>query len=89
MTSLKNDMKRILSVTFPELETVTGVLTKSTLRLLAQCPSAFAIREAGYNAVVDIVVSHSRGRKPAASVHALMDAATTSVGVTSPQRSWS
>ncbi|MGZ6226436.1 MAG: IS110 family transposase, partial [Syntrophales bacterium] len=24
MTSLKNDMKRILSVTFPELETITG-----------------------------------------------------------------
>jgi transposase len=33
MTSLKNDMKRILSVTFPELETITGVFTKSTLRL--------------------------------------------------------
>lgn len=35
MTALKNDMKRILSVTFPELETITGVFTKSTLRLLA------------------------------------------------------
>jgi len=26
MTSLKNDMKRILAVTFPELETITGIL---------------------------------------------------------------
>jgi transposase len=34
MTSLKNDMKRILSVSFPEPETLTGVFTKSTLRLL-------------------------------------------------------
>jgi len=40
MTSLKNNMKRILSVTFPELETITGVFTKSTLRLLTQFPSA-------------------------------------------------
>ena len=47
VTSLKNDMKRILSVTFPELETITGVFTKSTLRLLAEFPSAHAIREAG------------------------------------------
>jgi transposase len=35
MTSLKNDMKRLLSVTFPELETIAGIFTKSTLRLLA------------------------------------------------------
>jgi len=34
MTSLKGDMKRILSVTFPELEYITGVFTKATLRLL-------------------------------------------------------
>ena len=43
MTSLKNDMKRILSVTFPELETITGVFTKSTLRLLTEFPSALAL----------------------------------------------
>ena len=53
MTSLKNDMKRILSVTFPELETITGIFTKSTLRLLTEFPSAHAIRKAGYDAVAD------------------------------------
>ena len=31
---LVDEMKRILSVTFPELETITGIFTKSTLRLL-------------------------------------------------------
>ena len=31
MTSLKADMKRLLSVTFPELEHITGVFTKATL----------------------------------------------------------
>jgi transposase len=86
MTALKNDMKRILSVTFPELETIVGVFTKSTLRLLTEFPSAHAIAQAGYDAVVPMVISRSKGRKPAASVQALIDAATTSVGVTSPAK---
>ena len=34
VTSLKGNMKRILSVIFPELEHITGVFTKATLRLL-------------------------------------------------------
>jgi transposase len=83
MTSLKNDMKRILSVTFPELETITGVFTKSTLRLLTQFPSAYTVRTAGYDAIVDIVISRSKGRKSSASVQALIDTATSSVGVAS------
>jgi transposase len=86
MTSLKNDMKRILSVTFPELETITGIFTKSTLRLLTEFPSAHAIGKAGHDALATIVISRSRGRKSSASVQALMDAATTSVGVASPAK---
>jgi transposase len=86
MTSLKNDIKRILSVTFPEIETITGVFTKSTLRLLTQFPSAYAIGKAGYDAVAGIVVSRSRGRKSSASVETLMNAVTSSVGVASPAK---
>ena len=86
VTALKNDMLRILSVTFPELESITGVFTKSTLRLLTHFPSAHAIREAGYDAVANVVISRSRGRKSATSVQALMDAAATSVGVASSSK---
>jgi transposase len=86
MTALKNDMLRILSVTFPELESIMGVFTKSALRLLTHFPSAQTIREADPDAVADIVVSRSRGRKSAASVQALMDAAAASVGVASPSK---
>jgi transposase len=68
MTALKNDMKRILSVTFPELETITGIFTKSTLRLLTEFPSAHATAKAGYDAVAAIVTCRSRGRKSSASV---------------------
>ena len=86
MTALKNDMKRILSVTFPELETITGIFTKSTLRLLTEFSSAHAIAKAGYDAVATIVTSRSRGRKSSASVKVLMDTATASVGVASPAK---
>ena len=86
VTALKNDMMRILSVTFPELETIAGIFTKSTLRLLAEFPSAHAIREAGCDAVANVVIRRSRGRKSAASVQALMDTATASVGVTSSSK---
>ncbi|MGD0231749.1 MAG: IS110 family transposase [Syntrophorhabdales bacterium] len=85
VTALKNDMLRILSVTFPELETITGIFTKSTLRLLAQFPSAHAIREAGHEAVAN-AIGLSRGRKSAASVETIVDTAAASVGVASPAK---
>jgi transposase len=53
---------------------------------LLKFPSAHAIRKAGYDAVADILISRSKGRKPSASVQALMDAAATSVGVASPAK---
>lgn len=84
VTALKVDIKRILSVTFPELEGITGIFTKSTLRLLMQYPSAHALRQAGPSAIADnIAMSKSRGAKSRASAHMLQQAALTSVGVTS------
>jgi transposase len=86
MTSLKNDMKRILSVIFPELEHITGVFTKCTLRLLVEYPSAHAIREAGNDVVANIFITRSRGSKPRAGIKTLMTAAASSVGVVSPAK---
>jgi transposase len=83
VTSLKGNMKRILSVIFPELEHITGVFTKATLRLLTEYPSAHAIREAGHDAIVEIFINQSRGNRPRASVKTLIDAAASSVGVVS------
>lgn len=86
VTKLKGNMKRILSVIFPELEHLTGVFNKSTLRLLSQYPSADGIRKAGYQAVAGIVITRSRGMKPAASLQAVIAAAEASVGVSSPAK---
>ena len=86
VTSLKGNMKRILSVLFPELEYITGIFTKCTLRLLSQYPSAHAIREAGHDAIADIFINQSRGNRPHASITMLMKTAASSVGVTSPAK---
>jgi transposase len=45
MSSIKSEIKRLLTLTFPELEHIAGVFTKSMLRLLCQYPSAASIRQ--------------------------------------------
>ncbi len=83
VTKLKGNMKRILSVTFPELEHLTGVFTKSILQLLICFPSAAALRNADANEVAAIVVPRSWGRKSRAWVEKLLATAALSVGVSS------
>jgi transposase len=85
MTSLKGNMKIILSVVFPELEYITGVFTKATLRLLMQYPSARAIRNADPLAIAD-AFNKGRGNRPRITVKALIDAAISSIGVASPAK---
>lgn len=83
MTSLKADMKRILCVIFPELEGITGIFTRATLRLLTEYPSARAIREADPAAVADLFGPRGRGKRPRAGITELLDIAASSVGVNS------
>jgi len=86
VTKLKGNMKRILSVTFPELEQLTGIFTKSILQLLTRFPSADALRKADVDTIAAIVVPRSWGRKSRAWVETLMATASTSVGLSSPAK---
>ena len=86
VTRLKGNMKRILSVTFPELEQITGVFAKSVLQLLTRFPSAEALRRADVETVAALVVPRSWGRKSRAWVDTLMNTAATSIGVSSPAK---
>jgi transposase len=86
VTKLKGNMKRILSVTFPELEHITGVFTKSILQLLTRFPSADALRKADVDTVAAIVVPRSWGKKSRTWVETLMATASTSVGLSSPAK---
>ena len=86
MTALKCDMKRILTITFPELEKLTGVFTKSILQLVSRFPSAHAIAQADPAEINQLLVDHSMGRNSAKTTQAIIQAALSSVGTTSPSR---
>ena len=86
MTSLKNDNKRILNVTFPELEHMAGIFTKSILKLLQCHPSAYALQEADPDHLTRMLIKDSYGRKRGAFAEALLKAARSSIGTPSPMK---
>ena len=86
MMALKCDMKRLLTMTFPELEKLTGVFTKSILQLLSRFPSAHAIVQADPAEITQLLIDHSMGRNSATTTQAIIQAARSSVGTTSPSR---
>jgi hypothetical protein len=83
MTAQKVDIKRILSVTFPELEKITNIFTKSMLRLLSQYPSASAIKSTRRAKIAKTLIPGSYGKQTDESVNAIRKAAKTSIGVVS------
>jgi transposase len=83
MTAQKVDIKRILSVTFPELEKITNIFTKSMLRLLSQYPSASAIKSTRRGKLAKTLIPGSYGKQTDESVDAIRNAAKTSIGIVS------
>jgi len=72
MTSLKIEIKQLLNITFPELEHMVGIFTKSILNLLQQYPSAFALRDADLDQLSQILIADSYGHKREAFAAALI-----------------
>jgi transposase len=86
MTSLKNNIKRILNITFPELEHMAGIFTKSILKLLQRYPSAYALQEVDPDPLTRMLIEDSYGRKRGAFAEALLKAARSSIGTPSPMK---
>jgi transposase len=86
MTAIKSDTKRVLTITFPELGHVTGIFTKSMLRLLCHYPSAESIRKARRAKIAKILIPGSYGKQTDESVDAIVKAAATSIGTASPAK---
>jgi transposase len=84
MTALKMNIKRLLNITFPELEHITDVFTKSMLKLIRQYPSAAALRDADHGQLSQSLISDSYGHKREAFASELIEAARMSVGTNSP-----
>ena len=78
MTSLK--IKQLLNITFPELEHMAGIFTKSILKLLQQYPSAFALRDADLGQLSQTLIADSYGHKREAFAAELIKAAHSSIG---------
>jgi transposase len=83
MTSLKIEIKQLLNITFPELEHMVGIFTKSILNLLQQYPSAFALRDADLDQLSQMLIADSYGHKREAFAAALIKAAHSSIGINS------
>ena len=86
MTALKNEIKRLLNITFPELEHMAGIFTKSILKLLQQHPSAFALRDADLGQLSQMLIADSYGHKREAFAAELIKAAHSSIGSKSPAK---
>ncbi len=86
MSSIKTEIKRLLSITFPELEQIAGVFTKSMLRLLCQYPSAASMRQAKRSQIAKILIPGSYGKQTRESVERILKAAQVSVGTSTPTK---
>jgi len=86
MTALKMEIKRLLNITFPELEHMAGIFTKSILKLLQRYPSAFALRDADLGQLSQTLIADSYGHKREAFATELIKAAHASIGSSSPAK---
>jgi transposase len=83
MSSTKSEIKRLLTITFPELEHISGIFTKSMLRLLCQYPSAASIKQARRSKIAKVLIPGSYGKQTDVSVDRILKAAQVSVGTSS------
>jgi transposase len=79
----KNEIKRLLSLLFPEILHLINPFGLSVLNLLSAFPSKDALVQASPQALRK-VWSSGRGRKPSLPLARLIDAARSSIGISSP-----
>lgn len=86
IASTKNEIKRVLQSTFPELESMCNVFTKTMLGFLMEFPSARAVKAARPKDIADAFSRTGRGRRPSISPKELIRAAKSSVASISPAK---
>ena len=84
ITALKNEIKRLLNILFPEILRLINPFTASSLNLLFAFPSKDALSNATAHQIQKVLSSTQRGRKPSVSPHTLISAAENSIGISSP-----
>jgi transposase len=86
VSTLKNDIEKLLAVTFPELLKATNVYSKGILNLLKSYPSAWMIKTLSASEVAKLIKPEGKGRRPDISPEKILSLARDSIACMSPAR---
>jgi transposase len=83
IAATKTEIKRLLTILFPEALRLLNPFNVASLRLLSAFPSKDAVRKASIQALRRVLSGQGRGRRLSLDPAVLLEAARTSVGVSS------
>ena len=86
ISAIKVEIKRVLRTTFPELESIGNLYTRSMVRFLQEYPSARLVRAAKPKAIAKALKQPSVGNKLTLTAEDIMKAAQNSVATVSPAK---
>jgi transposase len=86
ITAVKAEIKRVLRTTFPELESVGDLFTRSMLRFLKEYPSARRVKMAKLKDLVKVLNQPQVGNKLSFSAEDILGAAYRSIATVSPAK---
>lgn len=86
ISAIKVEIKRVLRTTFPELESIGNLYTRSMVRFLQEYPSARLVRAAKPKAIAKALKHPSVGNKLTLTAEDIMKAAQNSVATVSPAK---
>jgi transposase len=77
---IKNDIEKIIIVTFPEIIKFYNIYNKTLLNLIKDYPSSNRIRDVSYEEIEEILNKNRRGRKSKISSKRIVELAKSSIG---------
>jgi len=86
ISATKVEIKRLLRTTFPELESIGNLYTRSMVRFLQEYPSARLVRAAKPKAIANTLKQPSVGNKLTLTAEDIIKAAQKSVATVSPAK---
>lgn len=86
ISRLKNEIEKLVVVTFPELERATNIFSSSMLALLERFPSARAVRAASIEEIQNVLSPKGKGRNISLTAQQIKEMANHSIAAHWPHR---
>jgi len=86
ITATKVEIKRVLRTTFPELESIGDLFTRSMLRFLQEYPSARRVKMEKVRNLAKVLNQRQVGNKPSYTAEEIFHAASRSIAAVSPAK---